>query len=553
MTLHSPSMIMLSIILATGWGLCTSWINDSFGVKNSLLVGFSVSFVAIVALATANSINMIYFVLFGLLPLGNSMGLPMLTIGIKRFTTTSNRAFAFGVFYSVMNIAAFVSGLLVDMLSIVLGDMPSVHLFGISIPLTAYRMIILSSALCSLISFVVTWTFMREIKVSDVQDVPISNEKVRPRRNKYRVPVNALPLGKSHSRSCSSSSSSSASDDEIEMSNVAHKQYANDWDNHDVSDVRVVNSSDMSLNSRSCVGLDGAMSRVDSNEEMVEDTSSHSLLPIANHSTRKQRLQHILMAHHASSDCNIGQDARTDTTLACHPFDSHTRNRPNLFINTKLSGSTPLVASDSPSQSDTSPYSSVMSPMATVTPSAANNESNLFGNRKLNFHPKFSSFAAVPLNSPVNVSGSTSVAVTSIDKAEDDVQRRLPDESTARVESAGRRDDVVEAFVPVKQNPFTLTAELLSSRTFWRFTALTLFLVNLKSLFRHLDATLPTYLVRTFGSHVPKGTIYAINPFIIMLLTPVIASATAAYPHYDMIKFGGYISGNLSLNQPCYE
>jgi hypothetical protein len=39
------------------------------------------------------------------------MGIPMLTVGIKRYTTVLNRGFAFGLFYSVMNIAAFVSGM----------------------------------------------------------------------------------------------------------------------------------------------------------------------------------------------------------------------------------------------------------------------------------------------------------------------------------------------------------------------------------------------------------------------------------------------------------
>ena len=34
----------------------------------------------------------------------------MLTVGIRRYTNKDNRGFAFGLFYSVMNIAAFVSG-----------------------------------------------------------------------------------------------------------------------------------------------------------------------------------------------------------------------------------------------------------------------------------------------------------------------------------------------------------------------------------------------------------------------------------------------------------
>lgn len=65
--------------------------------------------------------------------------------------------------------------------------------------------------------------------------------------------------------------------------------------------------------------------------------------------------------------------------------------------------------------------------------------------------------------------------------------------------------------------------EIVFSKTFWRFCLLSLFLINLRAIFRHLDATLPTYLVRSFGTSYPKGIIYAINPFIIILLTPVIA------------------------------
>jgi dipeptide/tripeptide permease len=77
----------------------------------------------------------------------------------------------------------------------------------------------------------------------------------------------------------------------------------------------------------------------------------------------------------------------------------------------------------------------------------------------------------------------------------------------------------------------------------WRFSALTLLLVNLHAIFRHLDATLPTYLVRIYGDGVPKGMIYSINPFMIIFMTPVIAAVTSKYNHFNMIKYGGYLTG----------
>ena len=99
-----------------------------------------------------------------------------------------------------------------------------------------------------------------------------------------------------------------------------------------------------------------------------------------------------------------------------------------------------------------------------------------------------------------------------------------------------------EVFVVQTLTPWKILLDLLKSRTFWRFSAFTLILINLKAIFRHLDATLPTYLVRTFGQNVPKGIIYSINPFIIMFLTPLISALTGGYAHYDMIKWGSYLT-----------
>ena len=100
----------------------------------------------------------------------------------------------------------------------------------------------------------------------------------------------------------------------------------------------------------------------------------------------------------------------------------------------------------------------------------------------------------------------------------------------------------IQAFVPMPQTAWKTVSELISSRTFWRFSAFTLLLVNLKTVFRHLDATLPTYLVRMFGENVPKGIIYSINPFMIIFLTPLVSALTSTTAHFDMIKYGSYIT-----------
>ena len=119
-------------------------------------------------------------------------------------------------------------------------------------------------------------------------------------------------------------------------------------------------------------------------------------------------------------------------------------------------------------------------------------------------------------------------------------------DNSLSVIQTSKRDSIMagnmKAYDPKPEKPWVVAKELCKSSTFRRFAVLSLILVNLRAIFRHLDATQPTYLVRCFGDKVLKGMIYSINPFMIILLTPVVAGLTKDYDHFDMIKWGGYLS-----------
>ncbi|KAK9797081.1 hypothetical protein WJX73_005081 [Symbiochloris irregularis] len=83
---------------------------------------------------------------------------------------------------------------------------------------------------------------------------------------------------------------------------------------------------------------------------------------------------------------------------------------------------------------------------------------------------------------------------------------------------------------------------VVMAANFWRYMALCIATVNLKSIFRHLDGTLPKYQIRSFGCKTPVGLIYSINPAMIILLVPLVGALTTSYSHYDMIHLGGYLS-----------
>ena len=113
---------------------------------------------------------MLLFNMCGLLPLANCLGIPVLTTGIRRYTTESNRGFAFGLFYVIMNVAALVSGPVVDALTIWhKGDSNDNDDQPPSRPtnewhLSSYRAIILTGILANVVACIVSLT-VREIKV----------------------------------------------------------------------------------------------------------------------------------------------------------------------------------------------------------------------------------------------------------------------------------------------------------------------------------------------------------------------------------------------------
>jgi len=100
----------------------------------------------------------------------------------------------------------------------------------------------------------------------------------------------------------------------------------------------------------------------------------------------------------------------------------------------------------------------------------------------------------------------------------------------------------VTAFVPVKGSPWVILKETCESSRFWRFLVVCLVTLNVRMVFRHLDATFPKYMIREFGSAVPKGTIYSINPALIIILVPLVTAATSGVDPLLMIHHGSYIS-----------
>jgi len=100
----------------------------------------------------------------------------------------------------------------------------------------------------------------------------------------------------------------------------------------------------------------------------------------------------------------------------------------------------------------------------------------------------------------------------------------------------------VQTFEPNRSSPMAQTLAVLQEAAFWRLSLFTFLLVGVRLVFRHLDATMPKYLVREFGPTAPYGLIYAINPFLIIFLVPFIGLATRGVRSFDMILYGSFVA-----------
>ncbi|KAL7547047.1 hypothetical protein ACHAWF_010367 [Thalassiosira exigua] len=180
--------------LITVFGLFTGTIIDNLGVAKCLRIGFVLSFLTRVVIFLATSERVLMMCVLGTLPFSNCLGIPVLTVGIRRYTNDGNRGFAFGLFYCVMNVGALVAGPLVDALTIYYNDKEGDG--GASADMdaavgegevsrkwamTANRAIILSGVVANFIAVFVAFS-VREIKVEEKNE-RVDAEPLRPMRS----------------------------------------------------------------------------------------------------------------------------------------------------------------------------------------------------------------------------------------------------------------------------------------------------------------------------------------------------------------------------------
>lgn len=149
-------------VACSGIGILAGPVIDRLGVKWSLVLGAAISAVSRLALTMTRSSTSVLVILFGIMPLGVSLGMPVMTIAIKRYTNSHTAVDGYSWFYAVMNLAALLSGLLTDALR---NAWPNgAELFGSQF--SDFRLIFLSGSVASLLLFFIALFSLEEVNVT---------------------------------------------------------------------------------------------------------------------------------------------------------------------------------------------------------------------------------------------------------------------------------------------------------------------------------------------------------------------------------------------------
>jgi len=90
---------------------------------------------------------------------------------------------------------------------------------------------------------------------------------------------------------------------------------------------------------------------------------------------------------------------------------------------------------------------------------------------------------------------------------------------------------------------FSSIKEVGSEKKFWRYFGLVLVLVVVKSVFRHLDATLPKYMTREIGENAMFGMVLAIHSVALVVFIVVFVSYSFFYEYYSVMVVGSVVVG----------
>jgi MFS family permease len=163
-------------MLVTVYGFFMGSMIDNLGVKWSLVGGMTILFFSRLALTLTTDVRTVLSILFTTLPLGGSMGIPVMQIAIKRYTKEVNRTVSFSIFYVMMNLAAITAAPAIDIFHTYFPDGAVFTILGHSYAVSTYRLLIFTGACMTFVSCFVSLVLIRETSDEERRELQRDHE-----------------------------------------------------------------------------------------------------------------------------------------------------------------------------------------------------------------------------------------------------------------------------------------------------------------------------------------------------------------------------------------
>lgn len=106
---------------------------------------------------------------------------------------------------------------------------------------------------------------------------------------------------------------------------------------------------------------------------------------------------------------------------------------------------------------------------------------------------------------------------------------------------------VIDAVI-AKRRPACLDIlAIFKSAPIYRFILLNFFCIGVRSIFRYMDTLMPLVLRRVYGPDVPFGSLYAIDPILLIFLAPIVQTLISKLSPMRWIMVGMWLSAFAPL------
>lgn len=165
-------------ILLTVMTMIVGSIVDAVGVKKTLLFGTVVLIISRFFLPFFTNIYLVTLFAFIPMAIGMAMVIPVLSVGIKHFTTKETAALGFGLFYTMLNIGWAIGGYFFDLIRGTFGEHAIVKTPILGLSFSTYQIIFWVGFVFTVLSFI-SILFMRdEVEMTEDQGVVIREPRI---------------------------------------------------------------------------------------------------------------------------------------------------------------------------------------------------------------------------------------------------------------------------------------------------------------------------------------------------------------------------------------